>query len=392
MKLFLSNLRKPMLTIAAKYEYNIIMTQNSLNRTKGVVAASVGFACNLLLAAAKIVLGFLSGMVSVIADGFNNVGDCGSGAVSLVSVCIAAKPADKVHPYGHRRAEYVASLVTGFLVLAVAVGLLKESVQKIIDGLIDVVTPAVYIVLGVSVAIKAAMFVYYRVTAAKINSDSVRAAAIDSLCDCVATAAVIVGAVCAEFGVAADGWAGIAVVLFVGWQGVKLVKEASSKLLGQAPDSKQVQRIKSLILSYEGVLGLHDLHVFGYGDGVNYATVHIEMDAELPALRSHAVLDEIEHDVLLKEGVRLTAHLDPVNLQDGEAVELEKSVRQVVRNIADGVEIHDFRLIRGAVDRLVFDAGVPFDCKQSDSAILQAIEQAVRTLGDYDLSVTVERE
>lgn len=368
------------------------MKQNFSNRARGVAAASVGIAVNVLLAAAKIVLGVLTGMVSVIADGFNNVGDCGSSAVSLVSVCVAAKPADKTHPYGHRRVEYIASMATGFLVLAVAVSLLKESIQKIIVGELDKVTPAVYVVLAVSVAAKAAMFVYYRITAAKIRSDSVRAAATDSLCDCIATAAVVVGAICAEFGFAADGWAGVAVALFVGWQGVRLLWDASSKLLGQAPDVKQVQRIKSLILSYDGVLGMHDLRVFCYGNGVSYATVHIEMDCELPALRSHAVLDEIERAVFEQESVQLTAHLDPIDLRDSEAVELEKSLRKSVENIADGLEIHDFRLVRGVVNKIVFDAGVPFDCKLSNEAILRSIEQAVKELGDYELSVNVERE
>lgn len=368
------------------------MTHNSSNKTKGIAVVSIGLACNLLLAVAKIVLGFLTGMVSVIADGFNNAGDCGSSAVSLVSVCVAAKPADKVHPYGHRRVEYVASLVTGVLVLAVAVSLLKDSVQKIIVGIVDVVTPAVYIVLGVSIIVKAAMFIYYKVTAAQIHSDSIRAAAVDSLCDCIATAAVVVGAVCAEFGVAADGWAGVAVVVFVGWQGIKLVREASSKLLGQAPDAEQVGRIKSLILSFEGVLGLHDMHVFCYGDGVSYATVHVEMSAELSAIQAHAVLDEIEREVLRRENVQITAHLDPIDLCDNEAAELEKAVRHATEEIVDGLEIHDFRLIRGAVNKMVFDAGVPFDCKLSDGEILRVIENTVRELGDYELSVTVERE
>lgn len=366
------------------------MTKNTTR--KSIFVAIAGIVCNGLLSAAKIAVGFLLGMISVVADGFNNLGDCGSSVVSLVSVCVAAKPADKQHPYGHRRAEYVAAMITGCLVLVVAAELLQESILSIVDGKLNAVTWAVYVVLAISVAVKAAMFVFYRVAAKKIGSDSFKAAATDCLCDCFATGAVILGAVLAEFGIAADGWAGIAVAIFVCWQGVKIVREASSKLLGQAPDSKLVNRIKARILSFDGVLGLHDLHVFCYGNGVNYAVVHVEMDAELSSVRAHEIIDEIEHAVLRSEGVELTAHFDPVDTRDEQAAELEKKVRQVTENIAMGLEIHDFRLIRGAVDKVVFDAGIPFDCKSSNAEVERAIVAAVKTVGDYSVTVTVERE
>lgn len=369
------------------------MIDSAQNKTKKEVAvAAAGIACNALLSAAKIAAGFLFGMISLVADGFNNLGDCGSGVVSLVSACIAAKPADKQHPYGHRRAEYVAAMITGFLVLAVAVGLLDEAVNGVIDGVLNEAGWIVYVVLGASLAVKAAMFVFYRRTAKSVGSDSLAAAAVDSLCDCVATAAVVLGAVLAEFGVAADGWAGIAVALFVGWQGVRIVREASSKLLGQAPDADQVNRIKSVIFSHDEVLGLHDLRVFTYGAGASYATVHIEMDASIPAMQSHAVLDEIEHEVRKTEGVELTAHLDPVDTRDEQVAHLEQAVRKAAEKVVEGVDIHDFRIIRGAVDKLVFDAGVPFDCKLKDEEIAKRIVDAAESLGDYEAAVTVERE
>lgn len=358
---------------------------------KGLVASSVGIACNLLLSAAKIAVGVVLGMISVVADGFNNLGDCCSGIVALVSVRIASKPADKLHPYGHRRAEYIAAMVTGFLVLIVAVELLKESVFSVIDGKLDAVNWIVYFVLGASVVVKAAMFAYYRVTAKQICSDSLKAAATDSLCDCIATLAVVVGAVLAEFGIAADGWVSIAVALFVGWQGVKLVREASSKLLGQAPDAKQVNRIKELIRSFDGVLGMHDLHVFTYGNGIAYATVHVEMDSELSSMQSHAILDELEQAVYRAEKVCLTAHLDPVDTHDEQAAQLEKTLCAALEKRIVGVEIHDFRIIRGAVDKLVFDVGVPYGCTLPDGEIEKQTVAVVKNLGDYDVDVTVER-
>ncbi len=362
------------------------------NKRKGVWTAAVGIACNVLLSAAKITVGVLFGMISVAADGFNNLSDCGSGAVSLVSVCVAAKPADKHHPYGHRRAEYVAAMITGFLVLVVAVELLQSAIEGIVSGAQGSVNWIVYVVLGVSLAVKAGMAVMYRTVGKRIGSDSLLAASTDSLCDCVATFAVILGAVLAVFGIAADGWVGIAVALFVGWQGVRLVRDASSQLLGRAPSEQQINDVKAQILSFEGVLGLHDLHVFSYGNGVAYATVHVEMSADLSAVQAHAVLDAIERQIKRDQHIDLTAHLDPVDVNDTRAQQLEQAVRQAVAGIADGIEIHDFRLVRGAVDRLVFDAGVPFDTKLSDAEIERQIVQEVRLLGDMEVSVTVERE
>ena len=359
---------------------------------KGVTVAAAGIACNLLLSAAKIAAGCLLGLISVVADGFNNLGDCGSGIVSVISLRVAAKPADKEHPFGHRRAEYVASAITGFLVLVVAVSLLGESIRKVTDGSLNSVHWAVYIVLGASVVVKAAMFFVYRVVARKISSNSLKAAATDSLCDGVATGAVIVCAVLAEFGIAADGWAGIAVAVFIAWQGVKIVKEASSELLGQAPDAAQVDRIKATILSCNGVLGLHDLRIFTYGNGVSFATVHVEMDATLSAMQSHAVLDELEHEVYKNEGVDLTIHLDPVDLNDEQAVQLEQNLRKLIADKIDGAEIHDFRLIRGAADKLVFDVGVPFDCRLSDEEVEKQVVSVCGELGDFAVNVNVERE
>ena len=236
------------------------------------------------------------------------------------------------------------------------------------------------------------MFVFYRVTASRIGSDSLKAAATDSLCDCVATVAVIVSAVLAEFGIAADGWAGIAVALFVGWQGARIVHEAGSKLLGQAPSVSQVNRIKALILSCEGVLGLHDLRIFNYGNGASFATVHVEMDARLTSLQAHALLDELERRVRSDEGVDLTAHFDPVDTQDAKAMALEREIRAAAEKAVDGVDIHDFRIVRGAVVKLLFDAGVPFETKLSDAEVERRIVAAVKSVGDYEVNVNVERE
>ena len=369
------------------------MKNKSLRANKGMRTSAIGIVCNVLLAAAKITVGLLFGLVSVVADGFNNLSDCGSSVVTLVSFRISEKPADKEHPFGHRRAEYVAAMVTGFFVLFVAVELVRESIEKIIAGVLPETSWVVYLVLALSVAVKAAMFVLYRISAKKLQSDSLKAAATDSLCDCFATTAVIVGVLIVQFtGFPADGWAGIPVALFILWQGVKIVKDAGSKLLGQAPDKNLLEQIKEIICAKEGVIGMHDLRVYSYGKDTLFATVHLEVDASMSSLDAHSILDGIEQDVKAKLNVSLTAHCDPIDLQDGEALMLESRIRDAVEIIAEEAEIHDFRLVRGATDKVIFDVEVPFSCKKSDDELRQSCEEAVKKLGEFEFVITVERK
>lgn len=358
----------------------------------GITIGAVGLILNLLLAGAKLAAGFLTGLVSIVADGFNNLSDCGSCLIFLVSFKISGKPADEEHPFGHQRAEYIAALLIAVLVLGLAVGLLRESAERLIAGAAAQASFYVYPVLGVSAFVKAGMGVLYGVTAKKIDSESLRAASRDSICDCVSTVAVLFGAFLTRFTFAADGILGILVALFILWQGIKILQGASSKLLGQAPPKELVGKIKARIEKEEGVLGLHDLKIYPYGAHKKFATVHIECDANEPALVSHERIDKIERTVREEFDVDLTAHLDPVALDDEEKNELEQRVRAAIEGMAENMDIHDFRIVRGAKVKLVFEVGIPFSSKLKDSELLNDICRAVRVLGDYEPVVTIERE
>ena len=369
------------------------MKNTNLHSQKGALTSAIGIVCNVLLAASKIAVGFVFGLISVVADGLNNLSDCGSSAVTLVAFRISAKPADKEHPYGHHRAEYIASLVTGVFVLFFAVELVRESIGKIVSNALAETSWIVYLVLAVSVAVKLGMFVFYRVMAKKLQSDSLKAAATDSLCDCIATTAVIAGVLVLQYtGFPADGWAGILVALFVLWQGIKIVKDASSKLLGQAPNADLLEKIHAIICAKEGVIGIHDLRAYSYGNDTVFSTVHIEMDANMPSLKAHEILDEIEHEVKDTLNVSLTAHFDPVNLLDGEALELEVGVRQAVKDVSPDFELHDFRLVRGVLNKLIFDVEVPYSCKKTDEELQTELENAAQSIVPYQAVITIERK
>lgn len=360
---------------------------------RGIFASAVGLCLNALLAGAKLAAGFLTGLVSIVADGFNNLSDCGSCLVFFVSFRIAGKPADEKHPYGHQRAEYIAALCVAFFVLALALGLLRESAARLFSGASAPVETFVFPVLGVSFAVKAGMGVFYARYAKKSGSEALRAAALDSVCDCLSTLAALAGAILSRYSMpAADGWIGILVALFILFQGVKIMRDASSKLLGQAPPKELVKAIKARILREEGVLGAHDLKIYPYGAYKKFATVHIECDAGEPAFVSHERLDKIERAVGEEFGVELTAHLDPVAPDDEEKNELEQRVRAAVEGMADGMDIHDFRVVRGAKTKLVFEVGIPYSCKQNERELKSDICRAVRVLGDFEPIVWIERE
>ncbi len=368
------------------------MTENQSRTRAGVIAGTVCIVFNILLAAAKIAAGLACGLISVLVDGFNNVSDCGSSAVSLVSFRVSEKPADKEHPYGHRRAEYVAAMIIGFMILALSVELFRESLEKIISGGLSAGSAAAYAVAGASIAVKAGLAVYLFYLSKKINSQTLHAAAVDSASDCAVTLAVIIGMLAADlFSLPADGYVGCAVALFVAWQGVSVLKPAVSELLGQAPEESLVRGIREYILSGENVLGVHDLRVINYGRGVYYATAHVEMDGEIPSLQAHAVLDGLEQGVHSKFGVNLTTHLDPLDLKDEEALVLEEKIKNVLPSLGMGLEAHDFRLVRGVNCKLVFDVVAPYSLKLTDSEISAEVRKAADLPEGYAISVTVER-
>ncbi len=369
------------------------MKTTSARMRTGMCAGLTAMTVNLLLACAKIAAGAFTGLVSLIADGVNNLSDCGSGAVSLISFRVAARPADSEHPFGHRRAEYIASFAISFLILFFGAELLIGSVRTAVGGKFSMPDVWTYAVLCVSIAVKAGMGGAFLVISKKIGSDVLRATAIDSFCDLFASLAVLAGAAIGQTtGFPADGYAGALVALFIVWEGIRLARDAGSKLLGRAPDPALLSAIRAELLSEERVLGVHDLKVYPYGPDVCFATVHVEMDANVPAMRSHEVIDGLERRVGEKFGVPLTAHLDPVDRTDAQAVELEERVRAAAEGMVEGLDLHDFRLIRGEKPRLVFEAGVPFDCKKKDAEIAGDLARIVKILGDYEVSVTVERE
>ena len=361
----------------------------------GKNASIIGLLVNLCLALGKIVTGTISGLISVTADGLNNLSDCGSSAISLVSFKISSKPADKEHPYGHERIEYISSMIVSFLILIIAYELVAESISKILNPVASTFSSVVLLVLFASIIVKFCLFFYYRITANKINSDLLKASAIDSLSDCISTSIVLISAIiCKLTSLNIDGYAGLIVAIFIAIAGIKILKEVISKLIGQAPDKEIFENIKSRILNHTEVLGVHDLNVYCYGPNKYFASVHIELDAKTDSLVAHELIDDIEREFLQETNIVLTGHHDPIVIDDEEVTLMREKVDKLVLEINENFSMHDFRMVKGPnKTNIIFEIAIPFDTKMKDEEIINILAEKIKAIDTkYTPVIMVEKQ
>ena len=361
----------------------------------GKIVSLVGLLFNLCLSISKIVIGVLFGFISVLADGLNNLSDCGSSAISFVSFKMSSKPADKEHPYGHERVEYICSLVVSFIILLIAFELFKESILKIITPKKLDFSIVVIIVLIISILVKALMFSYYKISSKKINSDILNAAAVDSISDCVSTSLVLVSILVGHFaGLNIDGYAGILVSAFIAFAGFKILKEMISKLIGQAPDKTLFESIKKRILKNKEVLGIHDLNIYSFGPNKYFASVHIELDANMDSLVAHELIDEIEREFLNKTNIILTGHHDPIVVDDEEVNMMKEQVSKIILEIDETFSMHDFRMVKGMTKtNVIFEVAIPFDSKIKEEDITKILKQKISKIDSkYHAVIMIEKQ
>lgn len=361
--------------------------------SKGKIASFIGIIVNLILAGCKIAVGVIFGVISVLADGLNNLSDCGSSVISVLSFKLSSRPADKEHPFGHERIEYIFSLVVAFFVLLVAFSTAKESVEKILSSAKTEFSFWVLLALGLSILTKLALFLYFNSTAKKIDSDILKTSAVDCLSDCVSTTVVAISVIIGKFtSFNVDGYAGILVSLFIGWSAIGILKDIFSKLIGQAPDAQMILDIKNKIKSYDGVLDVHDLSVYCYGPNKYFASAHIEVDAKQDVLVSHELIDDIEKDFALNTSILLTGHLDPIVTDNEEVNALKEKVVEFVKQMNAEFSIHDFRLVFGERrTNVLFDVAIPFDSTiQKDQIVKSLQDELTRIDPKYCAIITVE--
>lgn len=323
----------------------------------GKLAGWVGIVCNVILCIGKFVTGIISGSMSVTADAINNLSDASSGVIGLIGFKLAERSADNEHPYGHGRYEYLAGFMVAALILVIGAQLLRDSIIKIIEPSEVEFGIVTAVVLAVSILVKLWMMLFYKKTGRKIGSETVIATAADSRNDVISTGAVLAALIISRlFDINLDGIMGAAVAVFILFSGVGLVRETMDPLLGKAPSAELVEKIHDKILSYDGILGTHDLMIHDYGPGRQFASVHVEIPAELSFVECHEIIDKIERD-FLANGMNMLVHPDPIISGSSRTARITDDLKKIVIGIDDRITVHDVR-ITDCSDKL----RVSFDC------------------------------
>jgi cation diffusion facilitator family transporter len=350
----------------------------------GRLAGAVGIICNLILSIMKLIIGTVTNSVSITADATNNISDAGSSIVTLVGFRLSGKPADKDHPYGHARIEYISSLIISFIILLIGCSIFKESVIKIFKPEESLFNIATVIILIASILVKLWLSVFNTYLGKQIDSKALEATAIDSRNDVITTAAVLVASVISHFtGFNLDGYMGVIVSIFILISGINLVKETLNPLLGQPPTKEMFESIEKKILSYDNVLGVHDLMVHSYGPNTYFASAHIEMDAKIDVLVCHDIMDQIERDFKSDLNIHLVVHLDPTILDSPEINELKEMVTGIINEIDEELTFHDFRVVVGEENKnVLFDVVVPPEYKYSDEELEKMITDKITKMSN----------
>lgn len=366
----------------------------SVRTAYGVLASMVGIFCNVFLFAVKFVIGLIVHSVSVTADAFNNLSDAGSSIISFVGVKIASKPADKEHPFGHGRMEYIAALIVSFLVMEVGFTFLKDSFGKIKSPEILNFQFMSVVILVLSIGVKLWLGLFNRKLGEKIDSKVMMAAFTDSMGDVLTTTVTIVSLLVFQItGVNIDGFVGIGVALVVMWAGFGIAKDTLEPLLGEAVDPEEYQKIKKFVEGYDGVVGSHDLIVHNYGPNRSMASIHAEVPNNVNIETSHEVIDRIERDAVENLGIFLVVHMDPIEIEDEHVLLIRNRANQAIAEIDDSCTIHDFRVVDGQKQiNLIFDLVVPREYdKEKQNEIERTLCEKMKEQDErYEFVITVE--
>lgn len=375
-------------------------TNNPIVRAKyGSLAGIVGICVNIILFGIKVAAGFVSGSIAIITDGINNLTDASSSIITLVGFKMSTKPADEDHPFGHQRIEYLTGVIISFIILFIGIFLGIESVKKIIEPSMPSPNIFVYIILASSIICKLWLAVFNRKMSKDINSTTLKATSQDSLNDSISTTVVLlVNIICHIFAsspwlVYLDGITGIAISIMIIISGIKTLKETMDPLIGSMPTKEDVEKISKLVESYDGVIGIHDLVIHNYGPNKTFASIHVEVDAKVDVMVSHDLMDNIEREIREKEGIDLTIHMDPVNIDDEETLSTKAKVIEIVKRIDDTLTIHDFRMVKGVTHtNVLFDIAIPIKFKMTKQELRKYLEQEVKEINDkYILVLQIDQ-
>lgn len=370
-------------------------SDNTVREKYGVLGGTVGIVTNIILACAKLIIGTFSGSISITADAVNNFSDAGSSIITLIGFKMANKPADTSHPFGHGRIEYISGLIVAFIVLIFGVELMKSSVERIINPTEIIYSTWAIVVLVLSIAGKLWLGLFNRKLGKAINSTAMTAVFTDCLSDSGATFVTIISMLLARFaGLNIDGILGTIVAVIIIIAGINIIKDTLSPLLGEAPDKELVENLAETILSFDKVVGIHDLIIHNYGSVKTFGSVHVEVPADEDVLLTHEIMDNIELKIKKKFGIELVAHCDPIETNNESVSQQKTMLIEIIRKINEKLTIHDFRMVSGPTHtNLIFDVVVPYDVKMSEEEAITKISKKVKEHNPQcNCVITVDRD
>ena len=361
----------------------------------GMLAGIVGLFLNISLSVLKIILGILTGSISILGDSVNNLSDSISSVITMIGFRLSGKPADREHPYGHGRIEYISGFLVAIFVIAVAIELLRTSVSHIIHPNEMDVSIATIIILSCTILVKLWMSLFYFKISKRINSAAMRATAVDSRSDCITTGVALISVfVMLCFHINIDGYTGAIVALFVIYAGTQSARETIEPLLGEKPDPDVIRAIKDTAMSRKEIIGVHDLRLHEYGPGHLVASMHVEMPYNLSFTDMHEIVDGIEEEIMDKGLVKeITIHADPVNFDDPYVELLRNETMAVAKAIDPNMNILDFRIIGEEHSKILFDLEIPFSQKRSDEEIKALLKEKLHEKeSGAEIHIHVDRE
>ena len=349
----------------------------------GRLAGIVGILCNVILFVGKLIAGLISGSIAILADAINSISDAASNIVALLGFKLASMPPDAKHPYGYARYEYLAGLIVSIIIVAVGLSLGKDSIMKVIHPEMTSMSTLSIVILIASMLIKLWMSRFYKVIGKTIDSDTLMATATDSRNDILSTGAVLISLIITYFtGIAIiDGIMGILVAAFIIYSGIGLIRETLSPILGESPDPTLVTQIEEKVLGYEHVLGIHDLMIHDYGPGHQFASLHIEMPAEIDPLISHDIIDQIENDFYVNDHLHVSIHYDPIVTSDTNVAEAKAQLSERLEKYDKLLSFHDFRMVPGDTHtNVLFDLVIPARYQSDKEKLLKEVGGLVREI------------
>ena len=357
------------------------VTDCGVRQAYGVLCGIVGNCYNLILFTIKALAGLFSHSIAITADAFNNLSDAASSIITLVGFRMAGQKPDSDHPFGHGRIEYISGLLVSILIVLMGFELVKSSVSKIFHPEAPDYSPVIIGILIFSILVKCYMALYNRRIGTRISSVAMKATAMDSLSDVVATTVVLIGTiVSATSGIIIDGYCGVLVGMFILYSGFVAAKDTISPLLGQPPEPEFVKQINDIVLSYDAVTGIHDLIVHNYGPGRTLISLHAEVPADGNILTLHDTIDTIEHELRSKLNCNAVIHMDPVSTNDPKTLSLKAEVNTYLDQIDPKLSMHDFRIVQGPTHtNLIFDIVVPYDYPVSDQEVVDSVTKRIQT-------------